>query len=310
MSNDDALKAQNAPTDPTDQATSGTGTPLLVDAAWLAEHREDEGLRIVDATTFLEQPEGDGYYTVSSGRQAYEREHIPGAVFADLLTEFADTDAPGHFTALDSDTFAERMGALGVGDGSHVVIYDQGINMWATRLWWNLRLEGFDSVSVLDGGLPAWKDAGQPVASGSESLPAARFTAHRRPELYADRDRVLAAIEDDSQLLINVLDEDTFTGRRLTYDRAGHIPSSVNVPFQGALTPESRLVSVEDARELFAESGALDDSRQPITYCGGGIAATLMAFELARLGRDDVAVYDGSMTEWAADESLPLQTGS
>lgn len=291
------------------ETTDRTTTPLLVDAAWLAEHRKDENLRIVDATTFLEQPEGDGYYVVSSGRQAYEREHIPGAVFADLLTEFADTDAPTTFTALDSQTFAERMGALGIGDGAHVVIYDQGVNMWATRLWWNLRLEGFETISVLDGGLTAWKDAGLSLASGTETLPAATFTARRRPELYADRERVLAAIQDDSQLLINVLDEDTFSGHRLTYDRAGHIPSSVNVPFQGALTPEGRVAGVEDARAIFAESGALEGSKQPITYCGSGIAATLMAFELARLGREDVAVYDGSMTEWAADETLPLQTG-
>lgn len=105
--------------------------PLLADPIWLHQHRTDENLRILDATTFLDQPEGDGYYDVTSGAQAYEKEHIPGAVHADLLHDLADTDAPAAFTVLDSETFAERIGRLGVGPGTRVVVYDQGPTIWA-----------------------------------------------------------------------------------------------------------------------------------------------------------------------------------
>lgn len=282
--------------------------PLLVDPAWLDQRRDDENLRILDATTFLELSEDDGDHRVTSGAQAYEKEHIPGAVHADLLQDFSDTEAPVPFTVLDSETFAERIGRLGVGPGTHVVVYDQGPTMWAARLWWNLRLEGFDDVSVLDGGLPAWKEAGLPTTNGRDSCPPMRFEAHRRPELYADKDAVLEALGDESVLLVNALDEPTFRGERQTYARAGHIPGSVNVPFEGLLDQHGRVRDAEQVREAFASVGALDQDKKPVTYCGGGIAASFVAFDLARLGREDVAVYDGSMNEWAADESLPLET--
>ncbi len=284
-------------------------TPLVVDVDWLAAHKDDPGLVVVDATTFLTFPEGDGYYDVQSGREAYRKGHIPGAVFADLLHDLADESAPHMFTALDSETFARRIGELGIGNDDHVVVYDQGPLMWATRLWWNLRFEGFDNVSVLEGGFPAWRDAGLPVATGDETREPKTFTAHRRPELRADVERVLAATKDNGALLVNVLDPETFRGEKVTYARPGHIPASKNVPVMSLYRAPGQVATPEQIEQAFAGTGALDDDRQVITYCGGGIAATYSAFSLARLGRDDVAVYDGSMTEWAADPDLPLETG-
>ena len=279
--------------------------PALVDTDWLAAHSEDPKLTVVDATTFLNRPAGDGARIAESGRAAYEQAHIPGAVFADILLEFADQDSGSLFTVLPSELFAQKAGALGIGDGTHVVIYDQGEDMWATRLWWNLRLEGFDAVSILDGGFAAWQEAGLPVATGAESKPAATFTPQRRPELLADRSAVLAAVEDDDVQLINALDPDIFDGTKQVYARRGHIPGSSNV-FWRDLKSDDRAGSLDEARKTLTPIGALNDDRGVITYCGGGIAATYVAFHLAQLGREDVAVYDGSMTEWAADESLPL----
>lgn len=281
--------------------------PFLVDAEWLVRNRES--VRVIDATTFLDQPEGDGYYDVSSGRAAYRDAHIPGAVFADLLLDLADTSAPTTFTALPSEEFGRKVGELGIGDDDHVVVYDQGANIWAARLWWNLRLEGFDRVSILDRGIQAWNEAGVPVAHGEESLPAATFTARRRPELIADAATVLAAIDDAGTLLINSLDEATFRGDRTTYARPGRIPSSVNVSFWTQFDEKGNAADVEELRAAFEAAGALDPEVSPITYCGSGIAASYLAFNLARLGREDVAVYDGSLTEWAADEKLPLEVG-
>ena len=286
-----------------------TATPLVVDVDWLAAHKDDPGVVVVDTTTFLTLPEGDGYYDVESGREAYRKGHVPGAVFADLLHDLADQNAPYQFTALDSDTFARRVGALGIGNDAHVVVYDQGQLMWATRLWWNLRFEGFDDISVLEGGFPAWRDAGLPVATGDETREPRTFTAHRRPELRADVDRVLAATEDERSLLVYVLDPESFRGEKVTYARPGHIPTSKNVPVMSLYRGPGQVASTEQVEQAFDGTGALDGDKQVITYCGGGIAATYSAFNLARLGRDDVAVYDGSMTEWSADPELPLETG-
>jgi thiosulfate/3-mercaptopyruvate sulfurtransferase len=290
-------------------STDITTPPLVVDVDWLAAHKDDPGIVIVDTTTFLTMPEGDGYYDVESGREAYRKGHIPGAVYADLLSDLADEAAPHRFTALDSQTFAQRIGSLGIGNDAHVVIYDHGQLMWATRLWWNLRFEGFDNVSVLEGGFPAWRDAGQPVTTGDEAREPKTFTARRRPELRADVDRVLAATKDDGTLLVNVLDPETFRGDKVTYGRPGHIPASTNVPFPALYGAPGKVATPEQIRGAFAGTRALDDDTQVITYCGGGIAATYTAFSLARLGRDDVAVYDGSMTEWAANPDLPLEIG-
>jgi thiosulfate/3-mercaptopyruvate sulfurtransferase len=283
---------------------------LLVDPAWLNSRLDDPRIRIVDVTTFLYIDPNGTNHRLSSGRDAYEKEHIPGAVFGDLLADFSDPAAPLPFTVLDSDAFAERIGALGVGEGTHVVVYDQGgPNMWATRLWWNLRLEGFDDVSVLDGGLAAWKEAGFATASGTERKEPATFVARRRPELLADRDAVAAAIEDDKVVLVNSLDPATFRGETQSYPRPGHIPSSVNIPFEELIAEGGRFRDAGEVRDLFSEAGTLDEGKRVVTYCGGGIAATRVAFDLARLGRSDIAVYDGSLNEWTSDPSLPLETG-
>lgn len=280
--------------------------PLLVDVAWVEAHRGDPGVVILDATTFLTQPEGDGYYDVESGRAAFEKGHIPGARFADLLHDLADLSAETTFTALDSTTFAERIGALGVSSDSHVVLYDQGITMWATRLWWNLRLEGHDQISVVEGGFAAWREAGYEIETGAVEVESAPFIARRRPELILDKEQVAATIDSHDTLLVNVLDEQTYSGNRQTYDRVGHIPGSVNISFW-PLLQQGELGSL---REKFDEHEALSTTKRVATYCGSGIAATLVAFDLARLGREDVAVYDGSMTEWAKDADLPLVEGA
>ncbi|MBN9167434.1 MAG: sulfurtransferase [Myxococcales bacterium 68-20] len=290
--------------------------PLVVDGSWLQERLGDPRLRIVDATVHLKLPAGDGYYTLAPGRESYEREHIPGAVFADLLGELADPAAPHPMTVPSSARFAERIGALGVGDDSLVVVYDQldvargpeYYQFWAPRLWWHLRLEGFSNVAVLDGGLGRWKREGRPTTSESASYPAAKFTPRRRQELLALADDVQHAITDARKVLVNVLDPDTFSGKKQTYARRGRIPNSAHVFFGLLIDPETGgLRSPEQVKEHFERVGALDPAKRSITYCGGGIAATVAALQLARLGRDDVAVYDGSLTEWASDLKRPLE---
>lgn len=284
--------------------TTSSTHPLLIDADWLHDHLPDPHVVVLDAATAFGTPEEDG-----SGRDMYRRGHIPGAIHADLLGELADETSGLNATALPSERFAEVVGRLGVSNDSHVIVYDHGPMMWATRLWWNLRLEGHDRVSVLDGGLPAWQAAGHEVRTGDETPEPAEFTARRRPELYADLDRVRESLGDDSVVLIHSLDAATFTGESDDYERPGRIPGAVNVPFLTLMSDDGHAKDPDHVRQDFLETGALDERRTPITYCGGGIAATLDAFQLARLGRHDVAVYDGSLTEWAADDSLPMEAG-
>lgn len=284
--------------------------PLLVDAAWLAAHRTDVNVRVYDVSIAQGQDE-DGEYHPTTGRKSYEAEHIPGAAHADVFGDLANAESAFAFSSLDHDTFAQRAGALGIGSDVHVVLYDQGGNLWATRLWWNLRLEGFDRVSVLDGGLGAWRSAGFETEEGANAYPATIFTGERRPELLATKDSILAGIGNSHGVLVNSLEPQTFRGEVDTYGygRPGRIPDSVNVFFGDLVTADGRVGGLDLVRPLFAAVGALDEAKPVVTYCGGGIAATFLAFQLARLGRDDVAVYDGSLNEWASDESLPLEVG-
>lgn len=288
---------------------SNKSLPALVDVAWLQSHLDDADVVVVDATTHLPIPK-DGPYVPESGRATYEAEHIPGALFAELLTDFADPDADQAWTVPNSERFAAAAGALGIGPGAKVVVYDQSAGFWATRLWWHLRLEGFDEVAVLDGGIAAWKAAGLPVTDTPSTATPREFIAARRPELLRSTEQIRAALDDDSTILVNVLDEPTYRGETTTYARNGHIPGSINVPVAGVLNAEKGgFKSVAELRETFEAAGLLDTEKTVVTYCGGGIAATGVAQALSLVGRDDVAVYDGSMTAWAADPELPLVTG-
>lgn len=287
--------------------------PYLVDTEWLAERLHDPKLRLLDATTFLKLKEGGA--ELISGRDVYLQSHIPGAVFADLIHTFSDTSAPFPVTAASHDAFSQAIGQLGVGAYHDVIIYDQGFpdgspisaSIWASRLWWQLRLAGFDQVGVLAGGLAKWQAESRPTESGERSYPPAHFVGTRRPELLAQKSDVIAALSDDQTLLIDSLSPDDHHGKTNSYARNGHIPGSVNVFFGKLADPTTHLLpDPETLRKQLRASGALDPDKRVITYCGGGIAATWVALALAHAGRDDVAVYDGSRNEWTSDPALPV----
>ncbi|TCJ96967.1 sulfurtransferase [Nocardia alba] len=287
----------------------GKTVPHAVSVPWLRDHHGEPDLLVVDASvdfTVLE----DGTSTLEPGRAAYIAAHVPGAVFADLLTSFADAESEQPCTAPESEHFAIAAGAIGIGDGVRVVVYDQHDGMWATRFWWQLRLEGFDDVAVLDGGLAAWRAAGAEVSNSPVAPTPTVFTARRRPGLIRSTDEVEAAVADDAFRLVGVLDAATYRGETDYFARPGHIPGSINLPVDQIHDPRTgALRPVEELRALFSAAGLLDPAVTPVTYCGGGVAATKVAHALALVGRDDVSVYDGSLTAWAADPALPLVVG-
>jgi thiosulfate/3-mercaptopyruvate sulfurtransferase len=280
--------------------------PLLVPPEWLHEVLGDPALRVLDATVWLQLHPDGSEVTIESGRTAFEAGHIAGAGFADLI-ELSDPARPAWFMLPEPERFAAGMSALGVGPGAHVVAYDAADGTWATRLWWMLRVFGFDAVSVLDGGLTAWRAAGLPLSTETAAAAPARFEPRFRPELVATRADVEAIVRDGGACLVNALAPELFRGEvPITPGRAGHIPGSVSVPQGDLVDPESnRFLPPERLLERFAAAGVLERERV-VAYCGGAIAATFDAFALALLGRDDVAVYDGSLVEWTSDPDLPL----
>jgi thiosulfate/3-mercaptopyruvate sulfurtransferase len=274
---------------------------LLIDAATLRERLGDPALRILDATVVLDFPPDGGPPSVTSGREGYDAGHIPGAAFADLITALSDPTSGLPFTVPSAERFARAIGELGVGDGTQVVVYDQGQTSWATRLWWLLRYFDLEDVQVLDGGLPAWTAIGGELETAPATYEPGTFTARSRPELLATRDDVLAAMEDGATCIVNALDEAWF--------RSGRIPGSSHLAARGLLDPSTgRMLPVEELRRAIGEV-VPEGGPAPIAYCGGGIAAALDVFALTLAGRPDAKLYDGSMTEWTSDPALPVETG-
>ncbi|QEC47951.1 sulfurtransferase [Baekduia soli] len=286
----------------------------LVAPEVLAEHLGDPQVLILDGTVVLDRPPEGGPYTPVSGRAAYDREHLPGAGFADLIGALADPDAPFPFALPSPERFAEQAAALGIGPEVHVVAYAQDSPMWATRLWWLLRYFGIDAVSVLDGGLPAWRAAGLPLtAEPTPPRPAPTPAAVRpRPELLARRADVEAIVAggDRPACLLNALSPSVFRGEGPTsYSRAGRIPGSVNLPWMALVDRETNRFRPPGELAQALDAAGAAPGTPVVAYCGGGISATIDIFALALTGRDDVRLYDGSLTEWTADPALPVETG-
>lgn len=285
--------------------TADTHMDTLVSTEWLSQHIDDPDLVVLDSTVLIEQSE-DGSFRSVSGRASYEAGHIPTAGFADLKGEFSDPHSPLQFALPAPERFAELMGELGVGDDSRVVLYDANGSVWAARLWWMLRWIGFDRAALLDGGLKAWTAEGRPLSTEAASRAARILTPAVRPQLIADREEVLASLDDRAVKLIDSMPEASYRGEMSMYARPGHIPGAYNIPVFSTFDDSGHYRSREELAEI------LDADRRSriITYCGGGIAASSNAFVLTRLGFTNVAVYIASLQEWAADPANPMETAA
>jgi len=291
-----------------------TREQYLATTEWLAANLQKPGLRVLDCTVYL-RPRDDGKpgYNVVPGHADWEAGHIPGSQFADLQNDLSDHTKELRFMMPPPEQFAAAMGRYGVGDDSEVVLYDRAGNMWAARIWWMLRAFGFDNARVLDGGWTKWVAEGHPVTAETSAPMPATFTAKPRPELIATKEDVLAAMESGQACIVNALNAAQHRGEVAPYGRAGRIAGSVNVPAMGAggvVDPATQEYHpIDELRRRFEEAGVKPGDRL-ITYCGGGIAASSAALAATMAGFTDIALYDASLSEWAVDPSLPMETGA
>lgn len=295
----------------THQPDHSAGHPYVVDTEWLATRLDDPDVRVLDATTHLVPPPTNVLYDVVSGRADFEKGHIPGAAFVDIDAELSSHDYPPqvHFMLPSADVFAEVVGRLGIDGRTQVVCYATANHWWATRLWWMFRVFGHDRVAVLDGGFQHWSREGRPIETGpGRPRPARKFDATYHPEFVADKNDVLAAIRSGDVCVVNALRPEQHAGTGGTsYGRLGHIAGSANVPAVRVVGADHRFLPDADLRALLADTLARP---KVIAYCGGGIAASSIAMLLMKFGHSDVRLYDASMSEWAADPTLPMELGA
>jgi thiosulfate/3-mercaptopyruvate sulfurtransferase len=283
---------------------------FLAETDWLAAHLNDPNVVVLDGTVHL-IPDPKITYTVKSGREDFEKGHIPGAQFIDLQADLSAKHPKLRFMMPDAAAFAAAMGRFGVGDTSRVILYSTTTPQWAARIWWMLRNYGFDNAAVLNGGFQKWARESRPVETGpAKPRPPAKFTVREDRHLMVGKEAVLAAVGDSAVCTTNALSGEQHAGSGgNTYGRPGRIAKSVNVPAASLIDAQSGAFMPAPAlRAKFAAAGAFD-KKQVITYCGGGIAASADALALVMLGHPDVRLYDASMSEWANDPSLPMETG-
>jgi thiosulfate/3-mercaptopyruvate sulfurtransferase len=278
-------------------------TQALVDADWLLGHLTHPGLRILDASWYLPPNAPDA-------RAVFAEGHIPGARFFDIDAASDPESTLPHMlpTAARFSAFA---GALGIGPDTRVVVYDQQGLFSAPRAWWMFRVFGHDAVHVLDGGLPAWREAGGPVESGepSPALPAP-FRARLRALRVRGLGDMLDNLNGGRELVLDARAAARFAGSAPEPRpgmASGHIPGARSVPYADMLA-NGRMKAPEDLRARFAAAGA-DGARPIVTSCGSGMTAAVLTLGLAVAGLPEGALYDGSWSEWGSIPETPKATG-
>jgi thiosulfate/3-mercaptopyruvate sulfurtransferase len=283
---------------------------MLVTSAWLQAHLDDPEVRIIDCSAqLIVQPVGAS--KVESGLPAWREAHIPGARYLNMATDLSDPEGRYPYTFPSDARIAALMGALGVGNRHHVVLYGHGYLGSVTRAWYVLHTAGHERLSLLDGGFERWRHEDRPVTASEPSIVPEVYTVRRQARRIVNADEVLAGLASPAVCRINALSREQFAGSGGThYGRPGRIPDSVSAPARDVIDAANGcFLPDESLRAQLRAAGALEASRA-ITYCGGGIAASVTAFVLEMLGHPDWGLYDNSLLEWSTRPDLPMQTGA
>lgn len=276
----------------------------LVSTQWLADHLSDPDLVILDGSFKL-----PGVTPVAA--EDFAARHIPGARFFDI-DAIADHETTLPHMLPSAAAFENHAGALGISNDSVIVVYDTPGLMSAGRVWWTLRSFGHEKVAILDGGLKKWLAEGRPVTAETVVPAPGRFHATFDPHVVRSKAQVLANLESQAEQVIDARSAGRFTADEKEARpglRSGHIPGSLNLPFNALTDPATgEVLNVGDIRKAF-ETAGIDFARPVIASCGSGVTAAALAFGLHLAGKDDVAIYDGAWTEWGQPGDTPVDTG-
>ena len=277
--------------------------PTLVDTDWLAEKLDDPSVRIIDASWHLPA-------AGRSGAEEYAAAHIPGAVFWDI-DAIADPDSSLPHMMPDEATFEAHMNILGVSNDQHVVVYDNVSMMTAPRVWWTLRAFGHARVSLLNGGQVKWQAEGRSLTADASPVPDTSFNAAFAPAMMRSIDDVRANLDSTAAQVLDARSAGRFVGadpEPRPECRSGHIPGSLNLPFNRLIDPDSATVRPQNELAAHLAEAGIDPDQPVITTCGSGVTACVLALAMHLTGKDDVAVYDGSWTEWGGRTDTPVET--
>jgi thiosulfate/3-mercaptopyruvate sulfurtransferase len=278
----------------------------FVSTDWLDANRSRPDVRIVDIrghviAASLPRPH---YF---SHRDDYDAAHIPGAVFVDWVRDIT-VNGPDNGRIASPEAFAARMEAIGIGDDTLVVAYDDAGGMFAARMWWALQYFGHDQVVVLDGGWQKWTAEGRDVTAEVPQVPPVTFTARPQPHLFRSGDQVAALSGDSAARIVDVRSPAEYNGQESRAARAGHIPGAVNLPRAELIAPDGTTRSADVLRAMFASAGVTPQQggADVVFYCNAGVSASygLLAYRAA--GFEGGAVYDGSWKDWANDPARPI----
>jgi thiosulfate/3-mercaptopyruvate sulfurtransferase len=270
---------------------------LLASTEWLADQVGRPEIRVLDVRW---RPDG-------TGRSAFAAGHLPGAVHLDWRADLIDPSDTGDALLLAGpDQVATALAQAGVSDGTSVVIYDDTVGLFAARAWWSLRVYGFESARILDGGFPAWAGEGRPLSNAVGAPAPGRFTPRAQPRMRLTTPDVRALLGSPEVALVDARAPAEYRGFEGNTKRLGHIPGAANVPVGATTQPGSqRFRAANELRDMLLKAN-IARGRRMVCYDGSGVAAAKLAFVLTLLGHDDVAVYDGGWAEWGNRLDLPV----
>ncbi len=279
---------------------------FLVETGWLADHLNDPTIRIVDIRGIV-KPVTEPRPWYFANRAAYERSHIPGAVYVDWLEDIVDLTARIKTFPAPPEKLAQLFGRLGLGNDHTIVVYDDDGGHLACRLWWLLNYYGHSAVKLLNGGWTKWVAESRPVTAGLPSHPQAVFTPTLCPEWRVGAVGVLQAIETPGVKIVDARSRKEYRGEITRGTQKGRIPTAINVFFRSVVEGEHKTWKPEaEIRKHFEEAGVTPDQRV-ICYCNAGVSATVDLFALKLAGYPDAVNFAGSWYEWESDPSNPVE---
>jgi thiosulfate/3-mercaptopyruvate sulfurtransferase len=278
-----------------------TRPEALVSTEWLARHLSAPDVRVVDGSWYLPAMHRDAKAEFAAAR-------IPGAVFFDI-DEIADTSSPLPHMLPTPEKFSARVRKLGLGDGNRIIVYDGAGIFSAPRVWWMFRVFGHEDVAVLDGGLPKWRHEGRPLASDAGVPRDRHFTARVNSLLVRDLEQLRRNLTSAREQVLDARSRGRFFGTEPEPRpglRSGHIPGAKNLPWNDLVDPEANTMLPAAALAERFKAAGIDPQKPTVCSCGSGISACTLALGLHLLGARQVAVYDGSWTEWGGRQDTPV----